>query len=109
MRAQAVFIILVILFSIISLSLIWGVILFERLHLVTEGSEAVKAFYAADSALDCKLYQIYINSSETCPPSMSNNTQAQVTVLSGSSGQKIVRAKGWTIDTQIYRHIETNF
>ena len=108
MKGQGVFITLVILMVVSSLSLIWGIVLTERLHLITQASEAVKALYAADSALDCKFYQAYIDSDETCPPTLSNNTQATIQETS-SNGETTLQAIGWTKDTKIYRSLETEF
>jgi len=108
MKGQGVFITLVILMVVSSIALIWSIVLIERLHLITQASEAVKALYAADSALDCKLYQVYIDANEICPPSLTNDTKSEIQETS-SNGETILQATGWTTKTQIYRSLETKF
>ena len=108
MKAQAVFIVLIVLMVASVTSLLWGMVISERLHLATEASEAVKAFYAADSVLDCKFYQIYYDSSEACPPDFTNNTKASFTT-STYDDTTLIKAVGWTITTQIYRALTAKF
>ncbi len=108
MKGQGVFITLVILMAVSSIVLIWSIVLVERLHLITQASEAIKALYAADSALDCKFYKIYIDNSEACPPILTNNTKAEINETS-VGGETTFQAIGWTTTTQIYRSFETEF
>jgi len=106
MKAEAVFIVLVVLSALISLSFIWGLILVKKMRLITQGSEAVKAFYAADSGLECELYKIYIDASEICPPNLTNQTSVVLKEESLPSGGLVIKAKGYTTDSQVYRTLQ---
>ncbi|MCD6412251.1 hypothetical protein J7K91_01030 [bacterium] len=109
MKAQAVFVVLIVLMVASATSLIWGIIISERLHVISQASEAVKAFYAADSALDCKFYKTYIDQTESCPPSLTNGTKANLEKLPSPSNETLIKATGWTIKTQVYRALTAKF
>ena len=109
MKAQAVFVVLIVLMVASATSLIWGMVITERLHIISEASEAVKAFYAADSALDCEFYKTFIDQSESCPPSLTNGTEANLEKTLSSSNETLVKATGWTLKTQIYRALTARF
>ena len=60
MKAQALFIVLITLGIAMSVSLIFSTLNIERLHTMVKIGNSVKAFYAAESGINCQIYKDWV-------------------------------------------------
>ncbi len=78
-KAQAIFLALVIIASVMTISLVFGEITVRKLHSMTEVGESVKAYYAAESGIECQLYKDFVDQNTVCNSSeMKNQTSYQI-------------------------------
>ncbi len=107
-KAQAVFLVLVLIASVMSVGLIFGVITARKLHSMSEVGESVKAYYAAESGIECELYKKFVDLNTTCDSSeMENETHYETKESSASGGITIITSVG--VSKNIKRSIQVQY
>lgn len=105
---QAIFLVLVILASVISIGLVFGLINIQRLHSIKKAEESVKALYASESGIECDLYKEIVDHSVDCDSSqhMTNRTSYELEV-STEGTTTIIRSVGKS--SNVYRALEVRY
>jgi len=89
MKAQALFIVLITLGIAMSISLIFSTLNVERLHTMVKIGNSVKAFYAAESGINCQIYKDWVNDNADCSSHMGNETSYSLEVTKDAGGTKV--------------------
>ena len=89
MKAQALFIVLITLGMAMSISLIFSILNVERLHTMVKIGNSVKAFYAAESGINCQIYKDWVNDSADCSSHMGNETSYSLKIKEGDRGTEV--------------------
>ncbi|MHA1251772.1 MAG: hypothetical protein ACTSRP_17410 [Candidatus Helarchaeota archaeon] len=96
MKAQALFIILITLGMAMSVSLIFSTLNIERLHTMVKIGNSVKAFYAAESGINCQIYKDWVirDNGFDCSSHMHNGTDYSLEVTVNATGETEVKSTG---------------
>ena len=106
--AQTIFLVLVIISAVMAIGLSFGLMNVHRLHTTSKVGESVRAYFAAESGVECEIYKETVDNSVDCDSSKHMTNGTSYTVSASTVGVlTIIDANGDS--KEVYRAIEVKY